>query len=45
MRSELVIVDAKSMQEAARVKLPFRMSMQVHGIWASANELPMTVMS
>jgi len=41
MRSEFVIVDAKSMEEAARVKLPFRVSMQVHGIWASSKQLPL----
>ena len=45
LRSELVIVDARSMQEAARVKLPFRLGMQVHGVWVQAHELPMTVMS
>jgi carotenoid cleavage dioxygenase len=44
MRSELVIVDAQRLGEGdiARVLLPFRISQQVHGIWASAKELPLT---
>ncbi len=37
--SELYLVDAQTMQEAARVTLPFRTSPQVHGVWASAREL------
>ena len=41
MRSELVLVDAPTMQEVARVILPFRTASQVHGLWASANELPL----
>lgn len=43
-RSELVIVDAQRMGEGdiARVVLPFRISGQVHGVWASADELPFT---
>jgi carotenoid cleavage dioxygenase-like enzyme len=41
-RSELVILDAPSMQELARIILPFRNSPQVHGVWASAEELPLT---
>ena len=40
-RSELVVLDAPSMQELARVILPFRNSPQVHGVWASAAELPL----
>ena len=34
-RSELVIVDAKNLQagDIARVILPFRSNVQVHGIW------------
>ncbi len=40
-RSELVIVDAQRMAEGdvARVKLPFLISQQVHGIWANSTEL------
>lgn len=43
-RSELVIADAQRLEEGdvARVILPFRVSPQVHGIWASAKELPLT---
>ena len=41
MRSELVIVDAQTMQECARVLLPFRNAYQVHGAWASCNDLPL----
>ena len=41
MRSELVLVDAPSMQEVARVLLPFRTASQVHGVWAGAGELPL----
>jgi carotenoid cleavage dioxygenase len=42
MRSELVITDAQRLTEGpiARVKLPFRLHMQVHGCWASALQLP-----
>jgi carotenoid cleavage dioxygenase len=39
-RSELIIIDAPRMQELARVILPFRISEQVHGVWASHEELP-----
>jgi carotenoid cleavage dioxygenase-like enzyme len=44
MRSELVIVDTQHMAdgEVARVKLPFRLSSQVHGWWAPAHSLPFT---
>lgn len=44
MRSELVIADARRLEEGdvARVILPFRISQQVHGIWADAGELPLT---
>ncbi len=44
MRSELVIADAQRLGEGdiARVLLPFRISQQVHGVWASAKELPLT---
>ena len=41
MRSELVIVNALTMQECARVILPFRNAFQVHGIWASRANLPL----
>ena len=42
MKSELVILDAQHLAQGpiARVKLPFRLHMQVHGCWVSARELP-----
>ena len=42
MKSELVIADAQHLAEGpiARVKLPFRLHMQVHGCWVSALDLP-----
>jgi carotenoid cleavage dioxygenase len=42
MKSELVIVDAQQLKagELARVKLPFRLHMQVHGWWAPSSVLP-----
>ncbi len=42
-RAELVIADAQRLGEGdvARVILPFRISAQVHGIWASSKELPL----
>jgi carotenoid cleavage dioxygenase len=39
-RSELVVLDATNMEERARVILPFRVSEQVHGVWASHDDLP-----
>ncbi|MDB5721307.1 MAG: dioxygenase, partial [Alphaproteobacteria bacterium] len=42
MRSELVILDATAMTECARVILPFRNAYQVHGVWASPEDLPLT---
>jgi carotenoid cleavage dioxygenase-like enzyme len=41
MRSELVILDAVAMEECARIILPFRNAYQVHGAWASPNDLPL----
>ncbi len=43
MRSELIIADAQRLGEGdvARVILPFRLSSQVHGVWAGADELPL----
>jgi carotenoid cleavage dioxygenase len=43
-RSELVIADAQRLGDGdvARVLLPFRISAQVHGIWASSQELPLS---
>ncbi len=41
MRAELVIVDAPTMEEVARVILPFRNPSQVHGAWVGAGELPL----
>jgi carotenoid cleavage dioxygenase len=42
-RSELVIMDAERLREGdiARVILPFKLSSQVHGVWAAADELPL----
>jgi carotenoid cleavage dioxygenase-like enzyme len=42
MKSELVIADAQQLEAGpiARVKLPFRLHMQVHGCWVSALDLP-----
>jgi len=42
MRCELVIVDAPTMSEVGRVILPFRNPNQVHGVWASEKDLPLT---
>ncbi len=41
-KSELVVADAQRLTDGplARVKLPFRLHMQVHGCWASSRELP-----
>ncbi len=43
-RAEMVIADAQHLADGdiARVLLPFRVSPQVHGVWADANELPFT---
>lgn len=43
-RSEMIIADAERPAEGdiARVLLPFKLSAQVHGVWASADELPLT---
>ena len=38
-RSELIVADAQSMTEVARVILPFRSSAALHGKWAGAGEL------
>ena len=42
LRSELVVVDAMDLAAGAvaRVKLPFRLHMQVHGWWVPRAELP-----
>ena len=42
MKSEVVIVDAQDFAAGAiaRIKLPFRLHMQVHGYWAPAEFLP-----
>jgi carotenoid cleavage dioxygenase-like enzyme len=44
LRSELVIADAQRLGDGdvARVLLPFRISAQVHGMWAGADEIKMT---
>ncbi|HTY50972.1 MAG TPA: carotenoid oxygenase family protein [Steroidobacteraceae bacterium] len=39
-RSELLVVDAQSMQEIGRVILPFPIAAQVHGVWAPYEDLP-----
>jgi carotenoid cleavage dioxygenase len=39
--TELYVIDARTMEELARVMLPFRSSPQVHGTWASAGVLPL----
>jgi carotenoid cleavage dioxygenase-like enzyme len=39
--TELYVIDALSMEELARVTLPFRSSPQVHGTWANADALPL----
>ena len=41
MRSELVLVDAPTLEEVARVILPFRTASQVHGVWVGADDLPL----
>lgn len=41
MRTEVVIVDAVTMQECARVILPFRNAYQIHGMWATSADLPL----
>jgi carotenoid cleavage dioxygenase-like enzyme len=45
MRSDIVIVDALRLEEGpvARIRLPFRLHTQVHGWWASADDLPFPV--
>ena len=42
MKSELLIADAQHLADGpiARVKLPFRLHMQVHGWWVPSTELP-----
>jgi len=42
MRCELLILDATQMRELARVVLPFRNPSQVHGVWATEQDLPLT---
>ena len=41
-RAELLILDAPTMTEVGRVRLPFRNAMQVHGMWANEALLPLT---
>lgn len=43
-RAELIIADAARPADGdiARVLLPFRISPQVHGVWAGTDELPLT---
>lgn len=38
-RGELMVVDAPSMEEVARVILPFRSPSQVHSLWVGAGDL------
>ena len=37
--SELVLVDAVGMEQVARVRMPFRVSNQIHGKWSPKGEL------
>jgi carotenoid cleavage dioxygenase len=39
--TELYVIDAMTMDQLARVTLPFRSSPQVHGTWANAGVLPL----
>jgi carotenoid cleavage dioxygenase len=39
--TELYLLDARAMEEIARVTLPFRSSPQVHGTWATPSMLPL----
>ena len=39
--TELYVIDATTMEELARILLPFRSSPQVHGTWASSGVLPL----
>jgi carotenoid cleavage dioxygenase len=39
--TELYLLDARTMEELARVTLPFRTSPQVHGTWANSSMLPL----
>lgn len=38
--SELVLVDAVKMETVCRLRMPFRLSNQIHGQWAPAGQLP-----
>lgn len=38
-RTELVVIDAPSMTEVARVILPFHNAPQIHGAWVGRHEL------
>ena len=38
--SELVVVDAATMEGVARVRMPFRVSNQIHGVFTPAADLP-----
>ncbi len=40
MASELIVLDAPSMEEVARVKLPFRLRGGTHGAWVPSWDLP-----
>ena len=39
--TELYVIDAATLEELARITLPFKSSPQVHGTWASAGVLPL----
>jgi carotenoid cleavage dioxygenase-like enzyme len=39
--TELYLLDARRMEELARVTLPFKSSPQVHGTWATPEMLPL----
>lgn len=38
--SELVVVDATTLRQVARVRMPFRLSNQIHGIYVPSGDLP-----
>ena len=39
--TELYLLDARTMEELARVTLPFRTSPQIHGTWGDPTTLPL----
>ena len=39
--TELYLLEARTMEELARVTLPFRTSPQIHGTWGDPTTLPL----